>query len=84
MGRLLGRLHAIGALHPFDARPRLDVQSFGHDSVACIADGFIPPEYRANYLALTAELLVGADRGGRHPIPRVGVVEEVGGPPLLV
>jgi len=61
MGRLLGRLHAIGALRPFDARPRLDLQSFGHDSVACIADGFIPAEYRANYLALTADLLAGIE-----------------------
>jgi len=29
LGRLLGRLHAIGALHPFAHRPRLDLQSFG-------------------------------------------------------
>jgi len=57
MGRLLGRLHAVGALRPFAARPRLDLQSFGHDSVAFIGDGFISAEYRDNYLALTRDLL---------------------------
>jgi len=57
MGRLLGRLHAVGALRPFDARPRLDVNSFGHESVAFISDGFISAEYHANYLALTRDLL---------------------------
>lgn len=57
MGRLLGRLHAIGALRPFDHRPRLDSLSFGHASVALIGEKFIPPEYRANYTALTADLL---------------------------
>jgi len=61
MGRLLGRLHAIGAVRPFDCRPRLDVQSFGHDSAATILDGFIPDEYRGNYVALTHDLLTSID-----------------------
>ncbi|MFA7269235.1 MAG: serine/threonine protein kinase [Sterolibacterium sp.] len=31
MGRFLGRIHAIGALQPFVARPRLDIVSFGQE-----------------------------------------------------
>ena len=57
LGRLLGRIHRIGALRPFTERPRLDCQSFGRDSAALIAERFMPPEYRANYQAITADLL---------------------------
>jgi len=57
LGRLLGRLHRIGAVRPFVARPRLDVESFGHASAAFLAEGFVPAELRANYLALTRDLL---------------------------
>jgi len=61
MGRLLGRLHAVGALRPFGHRPRLDVQSFGRDSVALIGDRFIPGHHRATYSSLAADLLQGID-----------------------
>ncbi|MFO7982339.1 MAG: serine/threonine protein kinase, partial [Desulfuromonadales bacterium] len=49
MGRLLGRLHAIGASRPFRHRPHLDIESFGRDSVELISEQFIPAEYKANY-----------------------------------
>lgn len=61
MGRLLGRLHRIGAVRPFAHRPVLDVQSFGRASAALISERFIPPEYKASYDALTAELLSAID-----------------------
>ncbi len=61
LGRLLGRIHRIGALRPFTERPRLDCQSFGRDSAAFIAERFMPPEYRANYQAITADLLDAVD-----------------------
>ncbi|MDW7645502.1 MAG: serine/threonine protein kinase [Desulfuromonadales bacterium] len=61
MGRLLGRLHRIGAIRPFVHRPHLDGQSFGHDSVALISERFIPAEYKANYDALTTDLLQAVD-----------------------
>jgi Ser/Thr protein kinase RdoA (MazF antagonist) len=61
LGRLLGRIHRLGATRPFRHRPRLDVQSFGRDSVALIGDRFVPPEYKANYEALTRDLLQAAD-----------------------
>lgn len=57
MGRLLGRIHRIGATRPFEHRPRLDLESFGRASVALISEKFIPPEYQANYDALTRDLL---------------------------
>ena len=57
LGRLMGRIHRVGALRPFDHRPRLDCQSYGHDSVALIAERFIPPEYRDSYTGLTRDLL---------------------------
>jgi Ser/Thr protein kinase RdoA (MazF antagonist) len=61
MGRLLGRLHAIGAIRPFAYRPRLDCRSFGRDSATLISEGFVPVEYKSNYDALTTDLLDGID-----------------------
>ncbi len=61
MGRLLGRLHGIGALRPFEHRPVLDCQSFGYESVALIGENFIPSAYQANYRALTGDLLQTVD-----------------------
>ncbi len=61
MGRLLGRIHSIGAIRPFAHRPRLDTRSFGYESVALISERFIPAEYKANYNALTADLLQAID-----------------------
>ena len=57
LGRMLGRIHAIGAVRPFNHRPTLDVQSFGHASVALIREHFIPAEYRESYTAVTDQLL---------------------------
>ncbi|MCD4688509.1 MAG: serine/threonine protein kinase [Desulfuromonadaceae bacterium] len=57
LGRLMGRIHSVGALRPFQHRPRLDSQSFGRDSVALISERFVPPETKANYDALTTDLL---------------------------
>jgi Ser/Thr protein kinase RdoA (MazF antagonist) len=57
LGRLLGRIHSVGALRPFLHRPRLNSQSFGHDSVVLISESFVPPETKANYDALTTDLL---------------------------
>ncbi|MGX2040219.1 serine/threonine protein kinase [Methylocaldum sp. MU1018] len=31
MGRLIGRIHAVGALKPYHARPALDIASFGEE-----------------------------------------------------
>jgi Ser/Thr protein kinase RdoA (MazF antagonist) len=61
LGRMLGRIHSIGAIRPFLARPTLDSLSFGHQSVELINERFIPDEYRASYLAVTGQLLQAID-----------------------
>jgi len=57
LGRMLGRIHRIGAVNAFEHRPVLDVRSFGHASVALIRERFIPDEYRESYTAVTDRLL---------------------------
>jgi Ser/Thr protein kinase RdoA (MazF antagonist) len=47
MGRFIGRLHAVGALQPFQHRPRLDVASFGEE----------PRDYLLAHACLPADLL---------------------------
>jgi Ser/Thr protein kinase RdoA (MazF antagonist) len=61
LGRMLGRIHSIGAVRPFLHRPTLDSSSFGHASVALISERFIPDEYRASYTAVTGQLLQAID-----------------------
>ncbi|HBA87360.1 MAG TPA: serine/threonine protein kinase [Geobacter sp.] len=61
LGRMLGRIHSIGAIRPFLHRPKLESRSFGHESVALIKERFIPEEYRASYSAVTDQLLQAID-----------------------
>ncbi len=61
LGQTLGRIHLVGAMHPFQTRPQLDIQSYGRDSIELIARDFIPPSLREAYTSLTADLLVGID-----------------------
>jgi Ser/Thr protein kinase RdoA (MazF antagonist) len=45
MGRLMARLHRVGARRPFDERETLDVESFGYDPRNWLLDeAIIPPE----------------------------------------
>ena len=57
LGRMLGRIHRIGAVRPFARRPTLDCRSFGYASVELIRERFIPEEYRESYTAVTGQLL---------------------------
>ena len=61
IGRLLGRIHLIGATKPFSERPTLRSQNFGHDCAAYIAENFIPIEYSESYQSLTQDLLQQVD-----------------------
>jgi Ser/Thr protein kinase RdoA (MazF antagonist) len=57
-GRLLGRMHAIGASRPFRHRPVLDVESFGWQSRNWLLEhDFIPAHIRDAYDTLTTDLL---------------------------
>jgi Ser/Thr protein kinase RdoA (MazF antagonist) len=61
LGRMLGRIHCVGAVKPFVHRPVLDSRSFGHASVELIVERFIPEEYRPSYTAVTGQLLEAID-----------------------
>ena len=58
LGRLVARLHNIGALRPFQQRPNLDIDQFGQQSRDLLLDqGFIPDELVPAYDSLTLDLL---------------------------
>lgn len=45
IGRLLARLHQVGAARPFERRPALDAQTFGSEPLAWLLEqGDLPPE----------------------------------------
>lgn len=69
MGRFLGRIHAVGALQPFQHRPTLDIQSFGEESRDyLLQNGFIPPDLLEPWKSIVAQALDGVraafDRAG--------------------
>lgn len=58
MGRLLGRLHAVGACHTFSYRQRLSTENYGHQSYRFLIEHeFIPIELKLNYCSLVEEIL---------------------------
>ncbi|MEZ5542194.1 MAG: serine/threonine protein kinase [Pseudomonadota bacterium] len=58
VGRLIARLHAVGATRPFRHRPRLDAEHFGHASCRFLLEhGFLPAHVETAYRTLTEDLL---------------------------
>ncbi len=58
LGRFIGRIHAVGAKTIFTTRPTLDIESFGHQSVAFLLENdFIPMELFTAYSTLARDLL---------------------------
>jgi Ser/Thr protein kinase RdoA (MazF antagonist) len=57
LGRLLARMHAVGAREAYQARPALDIKTFGRDSLAFIAEHAITPDLRTAYVTLAEDLL---------------------------
>ncbi|MGR8920982.1 MAG: serine/threonine protein kinase [Gammaproteobacteria bacterium] len=57
MGRVLARMHTVGGGRAFAHRETLDVDGFGHASVALVSAQFIPADLRAAYDSLAADLL---------------------------
>ncbi|HSN19735.1 MAG TPA: serine/threonine protein kinase [Usitatibacter sp.] len=71
LGRFIGRIHAIGGVHPFEHRPRLDIASFGEEPRDfLLASGFIPPDLLGAWKQ-AAELAL---EGVRHAYARAGDV----------
>lgn len=57
LGRLLGRMHAVGAISPFHYRPKIDVESFGRKAAQEILNNWIPRELREAYETLVLDVL---------------------------
>jgi len=58
LGRFIGRIHAVGSIGVFQARPRFTPQSFGRDNYQWLMEsGFIPAELEHNYRAAAESLL---------------------------
>jgi Ser/Thr protein kinase RdoA (MazF antagonist) len=69
MGRFLGRIHAIGALKPFEHRPTLNIETFGitpRDYL--LTHDFIPPDLEPAYRSVIDQAL----QGVRHCYDRAG------------
>ncbi|MGB0467234.1 MAG: serine/threonine protein kinase [Pontibacterium sp.] len=73
LGRLLGRMHLVGGVKPFQHRPSIDVKTYGYDSVAFISEHFIPASLKASYDSLTADILTLIE----ETLSRVGDVRKI-------
>jgi len=62
LGRLVGRMHGIGAIRSFDHRPGIDIESFGVDSIHYLLDkDFIPNDLLPAYQSVVDDLLEGIE-----------------------
>ena len=58
MGRFIARMHAVGSTRPFEHRPVLDIDSFGHQSRSYLLEqGYIPAHIETAYQTLSHDLL---------------------------
>ncbi|MEO5695867.1 MAG: serine/threonine protein kinase, partial [Burkholderiaceae bacterium] len=58
IGRFIGRIHAVGAVRPFEFRQTLDVKSFGTDNRDwLLAQELIPPDAEPAWRQITADAL---------------------------
>jgi Ser/Thr protein kinase RdoA (MazF antagonist) len=63
MGRFIGRIHAVGALQKFAARPALDIASFGEEPRDwLLANGFIPSDLKPAWTSVVEQALDGVRR----------------------
>ena len=74
MGRLMARIHAVGARQPFALRETLDIDSFGIESRDwLLANGVIPAELAPVWQGVAAQALDGV----RHCFERAGRVQQL-------
>lgn len=70
MGRFIGRIHAIGAAHPFQHRLRLDVQSYGYQPYQfLLMHDFIPAELKHNFCRTVETLLLKIEQSFQSVAP---------------
>lgn len=59
LGRLLGRIHAVGAASDFKTRPVLNIDSFGRKPINTLNNGeWLPPHLETAFSSLADDLLV--------------------------
>lgn len=74
MGRFLGRIHAVGAIAPFRARPALDIASFGEDSYEfLLKHRFLPEDLLPAWQSVASQALEGV----RRCYARAGAVSQI-------
>ncbi|KAF0163487.1 MAG: putative homoserine kinase type II (protein kinase fold) [Rhodocyclaceae bacterium] len=74
MGRLMARIHLVGAREPFVVRETLDIQRFGIDSRDwLLANHVIPPELEPVWQGVADQALEGV----RHCYARAGQVQHL-------
>ena len=62
LGRFLGRIHAVGACKPFNVRPELTIESFGHDAIKTLDDGqWVPAHLETAFFSLARDLMVSVE-----------------------
>lgn len=62
LGRLVARIHLEGELERFEHRPRIDIDSYGTQSIDYLLDNdFIPNENRAAYSSIAEVVLDGVE-----------------------
>ena len=62
LGRMIGRMHAVGALRPFVHRRTLDAQTFGHAPLARLLNlELIPPAQLAPWRSAVEQALLSVD-----------------------
>jgi Ser/Thr protein kinase RdoA (MazF antagonist) len=63
IGRFIGRIHAVGALKPFEHRPSLDIASFGVEPREyLLGHDWLPVELREVWRGVSAQALEGVRR----------------------
>jgi len=72
MGRFLGRIHTVGALEHYAARPALDIASFGEEPRSfLLAGGFVTEELEPVWISVVDQALDGV----RRAFERAGKVQ---------
>ena len=63
LGRFIARIHAVGALEPFHARPAIDIESFGRAPARYVLEhDFVPAELRPAYESVVDDVLKRVER----------------------
>ncbi len=74
VGRLIGRIHVVGAQQEYVHRPRLNIESFGTEPRDfLLAHGFIPPDFQAAWSSALEQALDGV----RRSFERAGSVRQL-------